>query len=83
MIWWKHIFINISEPFGAKKGHFFSHDNQELPFYSLFSEGPDDNGAVNRIVEQIDLICYEALKSTIYVRFMYSRIGQLMNTTHS
>lgn len=83
LVEWKRIFVNSSEPSGAKNGHFFSNDNQELLFCSLFSEGPDDNGEANRIVEQIDLICYEALKGTIDVRFMYSRIGQLMNTTHS
>ena len=80
---WKRIFMNSSEPSGAKNGYFFSRDKQEIPFVSLFSEGPDDNGSVSRIVQQIDLIAYEALRGTIDVRLVYTRIGQLINTTHN
>ena len=79
---WKRIFINSSEPSGAKPGYFISSNRQEIPFNDLFSEGPDDNGATSRIVQQIDLIAYEALRGTIDVRFIYSRIGQLINTTY-
>ena len=80
---WRRIFINSSEPSGAKKGFFFSRSNQQIPFEDLFSEGPDDNGAIDRIVQQLDLISYEALKGTVDVKFIYSRLGQLMNTTYS
>ena len=79
---WKRIFMNSSEPSGVKKGYFFSKNKQEIPFSSLFSEGPDDNGAIDRIVHQIDLVSYEALRGTADVRFIYSQIGQLINTTH-
>jgi hypothetical protein len=80
---WKRIFMNSSEPSGAKPGHFYSEERYQLPFDSLFSEGPDDNGAIERIVEQIDLISYEILNRSIDERVVYSRIGQLMNTTYS
>lgn len=79
---WKRIFMNSSESSGVKTGFFFSKDNQEIPFNSLFSEGPDDNGAIDRIVQQIDLIAYEALRGTADIRFIYTRIGQLINTTY-
>ncbi len=79
---WKKVFINSSEPSGAKNNHFYSKDSQQLPFSSLFSEGPDDNGATERIIEQIDLISYEIIQGTIDVRIIYSRIGQLMNSTY-
>ena len=80
---WKRIFVNSSEPSGAKYGYFHSSHNQQIKFEYLFSEGPDDNGANNRIVQQIDLIAYDALKGTIDLRFIYSQLGQLMNTTYS
>lgn len=35
----KRIFMNSSESSGAKKGFFFSRNNQEIPFEDLFSEG--------------------------------------------
>ncbi|MDO6765950.1 hypothetical protein [Agarivorans sp. 1_MG-2023] len=79
---WKRIFMSSSESSGSKKGFFFSKNNQEIPFGSLFSEGPDDNGATDRIVHQIDLVAYEVLRGTADVRFIYSQIGQLINTTH-
>lgn len=82
LIEWKRIFMGSSEPSGAKQGYFHSSYNQQIPFDSLFSEGPDDKGAINRIVQQLDLIAYDALKGTIDTRFIYSRLGQLMNTTY-
>lgn len=80
---WKRIFVSSSEPSGAKQRHFYSSNNQQIPFECLFSEAPDDNGANNRIVEQLDLIAYTALNGTIDTRFIYSRLGQLMTTTYS
>lgn len=79
---WKNIFHASSEPSGAKNGYFHSKCGQQIPFDSLFSEGPEDNGAVDRIIQQIDLISLEILKGTVDARYVYSRIGQLMETTH-
>lgn len=80
---WQRIFMASSEPSGAKPGYFFDRSGHETIFDSLFSEGPDDNGAVGRIVEQIDLIAYEALRGTVDVRYLYTRIGQLVDTTYT
>ncbi len=74
--------MNSSEPSGAKHGYFHSSSNQQIEFEYLFSEGPDDNGANSRIVQQLDFIAYDALKGTIDTRFINSRLGQLMNTTY-
>jgi len=79
---WKSVFMGSSEPAGAKPGHFHSNRGQEETFNELFSEGPSDNGAVARIVGQIDLISYQALRGTVDVQFVYSQIGQLIDTTY-
>jgi len=79
---WTNVFIMSSESSGAEFGFFYSKDGQLTPFTSLFSEGPEDQGAVSRIVEQIDLIAYESNKGTIDLRVIYSNIGQLIETTY-
>ena len=79
---WKKVFQASFEPSGAKKGHFTSSDNQQIPLNSLFSEGPDDHGATLRITEQIDLVCYEIINDSAELRIMFSNLGQLMNVIH-
>ena len=79
---WKQIFHASSESSGAKPGYFNSKCGQQIPFDSLFSEGPEDNGAIDRIIQQIDLISLEILNGTVDARYVYSRIGQIMETTH-
>ncbi len=80
---WSTVFINSSEPSGAKPGHFHSkRSNYQIRFEDLFSEGPEDQGATSRIVEQIELIAYEAIKGTIDLRIVYSSIGQLIEVTY-
>jgi hypothetical protein len=83
---WKNIFHATSEPAGAKKGFLVQViDGKSLqrPLSDLFSEGPPDNGAVERMAEFFDLISNEALNKTIEIRLLYFQLGQLMDTIHS
>lgn len=83
---WKNIFHATSEPAGAKKGYLVEViDGKRLqrPLSDLFSEGPPDSGAVERMAEFFDLISSEALNEAIEIRLVYFQLGQLMDTTHS
>ena len=54
---WKKIFRGSSEELtGVRHGHFLDSQNRECSFADLFSEGPPDNGATERIAEQFNLI---------------------------
>lgn len=79
---WRRIFLGSSEPTGVRHGHFLDSQNQERPFADLFSEGASDNGAIERIAEQFDLIGYEVLNKTVNLRLIYFHLGQLMDTTY-
>ncbi len=79
---WCRLFINSSESSGASKGACLSDFGNEMQFSDLFSEGPDDGGALERIVEQIDLISYEILQETIDARIIYSQLGQLFSASY-
>lgn len=83
---WKNIFHATSEPAGAEEGYLVTAINGkrlQRPLSDLFSEGPPDNGAVERMAEFFDLIGSEALNETIEVRLVYFQPGQLMDTTYS
>ena len=83
---WQNIFHACSEPAGAKEGFLVEYiDCQRLqrPLSALFSEGPPDNGAIERMAELFDLISSEAVKETIELRIVYFQLGQLMDTIHS
>lgn len=79
---WKQLFINSSESSGSGRGGYISDNGNDMPFSDLFSEGPDDGGALERIAEQIDLISYEILQKSIDARVIYSQLGQLFHGTY-
>lgn len=76
---WKDVFRGA---YSAEPGYFYSKSGIQIPLKDLFAEGPADNGATDRIVQQIDLISYQALKGTVDVQFVYSQLGQLIDHTH-
>ena len=80
---WMWIFRATSEPAGAKDGYMcLAGSSEQRPLSDLFSEGPPDNGAIERMAELFDLISFEALNNTIEFRMVYFQLGQLMNTVY-
>jgi len=83
---WEEVFHATSEPAGASYGHMVSYDEEhgrsELPISALFTEGPYDDGAVERMAEVFDLIAREALDGTVDLRIIYFQLGQLMDSIH-
>tara|TARA_R110000822_G_scaffold4883_8_gene20922 strand:+ start:6463 stop:7011 length:549 start_codon:yes stop_codon:yes gene_type:complete len=80
---WIKLFHAASEPAGAKSGHFVSEDGHQTPFSALYTEGPPDEGAIDRIAQVLDLVSEQALKRTLDLRIFYHEYGQLMDTIHS
>ncbi|MAN53213.1 MULTISPECIES: hypothetical protein [unclassified Marinimicrobium] len=80
---WIKLFHAASEPAGAKPGHFVSEDGRQIPFSALYTEGPPDDGAIDRIAQVLDLVSEQALKRTLDLRIFYHEYGQLMDTIHS
>lgn len=72
-----------SESTGTKPGHFVSEDGRQTPFSALYTEGPSDTGAIDRIAQVLDLVSEQALKRTLNLRIFYRDYGQLMDTIHS
>ncbi|WP_281223598.1 hypothetical protein [Photobacterium sanguinicancri] len=79
---WVSIFQSSSEPAGAKPKHFINAQGQQTPLSYLFSEGPEDLGATDRITDQLNLLCHHMLKGTLDISVIYSNIGQLMSTIY-
>mgnify|MGYP003644496619 CR=1 FL=1 len=74
---WMEIFRGSSEGTRITPGNFYF-GGSEFRFTDLFSEGPPDDGAVSRILDQLELICLEANAKTVELRVIYSHIGQVM-----
>ena len=83
---WIEIFHATSEPAGAEDGFLIWSPivglREQRPLSDLFSEGPPDNGAIERMAELFDLISFEALNNTIEFRIIYFNLGQLMDSVH-
>lgn len=82
---WQEVFHASSEAAGAKHGHFVVHSgvqNIQRPFLDLFSEGPSDDGAVERMAELFDLIAGEVKAGSVDLRVVYFQLGQLMGTVY-
>ena len=80
---WMEIFVSSSELAGAKPGH-FKYDHNQTPFNDLFSEGGAayDNGAIDLMASQFDLIGYYYSQGTIEIVVIYFELGQYMDTIH-
>lgn len=83
---WINMFHSTSEPAGAKEGFYVSFINEQRiqrPLSDLFTEGPPDHGAIQRMAELFDLISYQMLNNKLDNWLIYFQLGQLMNTIHS
>ena len=83
---WIEMFHATSEPTGVTDGYFVYSPVvgalEERSLSDLFSEGPPDNGAIERMTELFDLISFEALNNTIDFRVVYFQLGQLMDSVY-
>ncbi len=78
---WEYLFRMASEPAGAKYG-FYTSNNGQRPLSDFFSEGSEDDGAVGRISDCLEVICYELCSKTVDARFVWFELGQLLRTVH-
>ena len=67
---------------GDNNGHYLTGDGELEDFSVYFVEGSPDDGAFNRIVSNLDRVCYFAVKDNINLKFFYSELGQFINISH-
>jgi len=49
------------------------------PISFLFTEGPPDQGSVQHICNVLEIICYETNRHSTEVRYVYYRLGQIID----
>ena len=79
---WKDLFVGTCEPASAPPGHFINRDGRVVPLDVMWSEGSEDDDAIQRMAESFEIICYEILSGTVEVRIVWFEIGQLMSEMH-
>ncbi len=79
---WAFLFHNASEPAGAPRG-FYLNDDGPRPLSDYFSEGSPDSGAVGRIADCLNVICYEIVEGSVDPKFIWFEFGQLLMTIHA
>ena len=76
---WEDIFRASSDCAGATEGNYVSASSEQSSLSSLFSEGPADQGATDRIAQELNIICQEILENTVNPRIIYHELGQLID----
>lgn len=79
---WAQLFHSASEPAGAPEGFYMNHDGAR-PLSDYFSEGSPDSGAVGRIADCLNVICYEMVDGNVDPKFIWFEFGQLLLTLHA
>jgi hypothetical protein len=79
---WAELFRASSELAGAKPGYYVF-GNTQIPISNYFSEGSHDNGAIARMAESLEIICFEINHQAVDSRIIWFELGQLMRTMYS
>ncbi len=79
---WKELYIGTCEPASAPQGHFISYEGLAVPLGTMWSEGSEDDNAIQRMAESFEIICFEILSGTVEARIVWFEIGQLMSEMH-
>lgn len=79
---WRELFVGTCEPASAPPGHFITRDGRAVPIDVMWSEGSEDDDAIQRMAESFEIICYEILSGTVEARIVWFEIGQLMSVMH-
>ena len=79
---WRELFARSCELAGAARGFFVAEGGQHIRLGDMWSESSEDDDAIQRIAENLEIICYEICHSTVDPRFVYYELGQLMTETH-
>lgn len=79
---WKDLFVHSCDLASVPKGFFAGSEGRHIPLGTMWSEGSEDDDAIQRISENIEIICYEICHRTVDPRFVYYELGQLMTETH-
>lgn len=79
---WRNLFVSASEIAGAKPGYYVGHKQTLRPLSDYFEEAPPDNGAFDRISQNLEIICHEIGEGTADIKFIWYELGQLLYFTH-
>jgi hypothetical protein len=63
---------------GDSNGHFCDEDGQLHDFGVYFSEGSPDNGAMDRIIHNLDRTCFFAMQGQVDNDYIFAELGQFI-----
>jgi hypothetical protein len=79
----KQVIIDRGESAGGdNNGHFCDESGQLQDFGGYFSEGPPDNGAMDRIVHNLDRTCFFAMQGQVDRDYIFAELGQFIGISH-
>lgn len=79
---WRKLFIASSELAGGGNGFFRNESGDLMPLDVMFSEGSEDDDAIQRMAQNLEIICFEINAKTIEPRIIWYELGQLMQIMH-
>jgi hypothetical protein len=79
---WKEIYRGTREGALAPAGHFINHLGKPVPLVSMWTSGSDEHIAIQRMAENVEVICVAVSANTVDVKMIWTEIGQLMEALH-
>lgn len=79
---WKEIYHGTREAASAPAGHFISRIGKPVPLVSMWVGDSEEHTAIQRMAENLEIVCAEMLLHTVDVKMIWSEIGQLMEAMH-
>lgn len=76
---WKALFVATSEPTGARIGEYMNTNAKSFrPISDWFSEGSEDDHAISRMAQSLDVLCHQVVTGVADARTVYYEVGQLL-----
>ena len=79
---WINLFRSSSELAGCKHGQYLNENGEYSSISDYFSEGSNDDNAISRIAQNLEIICHEVSIGTADIRIVFYELGQLLDTMH-
>lgn len=79
---WKELYHGTHGAASVPPGHFIDRLGKSVPLVSLWTAGSEDHTAIQRMADNLEIICAEMLAHTVDIKLMWSEVGQLMEAMH-
>jgi hypothetical protein len=79
---WQALLAKTSGTLRLLPGKYLGGNDEQRSLLEYFSENSPDNHAVQRITENLEVVCYEVCNGTVDARYVWFELGQILTSIH-